>query len=102
MLSQLLSLLEGCSVPTKYGPVSTNHILFIASGAFHQSAVSDLLPELQGRLPVRVELKALNMQDLRRILVEKKYNLVREAIELLKTEGVTLDITDCAVEEIAR
>ena len=73
---ELLTLLEGTSVMTKYGPVSTTHILFIASGAFHTSAVSDLLPELQGRLPVRVELKSLDMNDLRRVLSEKKYNLI--------------------------
>lgn len=87
---ELLSLLEGCSVPTKYGPISTTHILFIASGAFHKCLVTDLLPELQGRLPVRVELKALTYNDLRRILVEKKYNLVAESVGLLGTEGLNI------------
>ena len=77
---ELLTLLEGTSVMTKYGAVSTSHILFIASGAFHTSAVSDLLPELQGRLPVRVELKSLDMNDLKKILSEKKYNLIHVSI----------------------
>lgn len=99
---ELLSLLEGCTVPTKYGPISTTHILFIASGAFHKCLVTDLLPELQGRLPVRVELKPLLYVDLRRILVEKQYNLVGEAIGLLATEGVTLVFSECAIDEIAR
>lgn len=99
---ELLSLLEGCTVSTRYGSVSTNHILFIASGAFHQSAVSDLLPELQGRLPVRVELKSLNADDLRRVLVDKKYNLVAEATAMLATEGLRVEFTDCAIAEIAR
>jgi ATP-dependent protease HslVU (ClpYQ) ATPase subunit len=99
---ELLSLLEGCTVPTKYGPISTTHILFIASGAFHKCLVTDLLPELQGRLPVRVELKPLLYIDLRKILVEKQYNLVDEAIGLLGTEGVTLVLTECAIDEIAR
>jgi ATP-dependent HslUV protease ATP-binding subunit HslU len=99
---ELLSLLEGTTVNTKHGPISTKHILFIASGAFHQCKVSDLLPELQGRLPVMVELKQLDLNDLRRILVEKKYNLIAEAVGLLAVEGVTLEVTDCGIDELAR
>lgn len=99
---ELLTLLEGCSVMTRYGPVSTNHILFIASGAFHTSNVSDLLPELQGRLPVRVELKSLDMNDLKRVLSEKKYNLIQEVVALMKTETVDLKFAEDGITEIAR
>ena len=98
----LLPLIEGTTVATKHGPVKTDHILFIASGAFHIAKPSDLLPELQGRLPIRVELIALNTEDFRRILTEPENSLIRQYTELLATEQVTLDFTDDAVEEIAR
>ena len=88
----LLPLIEGTTVSTKHGPVKTDHILFIASGAFHIAKPSDLLPELQGRLPIRVELKALTRDDLRRILTEPEASLIKQYVALLKTEGVTLDI----------
>jgi ATP-dependent HslUV protease ATP-binding subunit HslU len=97
----LLPLIEGTIVSTKHGPVKTDHILFVASGAFHVAKPSDLLPELQGRLPIRVELKALTREDFRRILTEPEASLVTQYKALLKTEGVTLDITDDAVEAIA-
>jgi hypothetical protein len=94
----LLPLIEGTVVSTKHGPVKTDHILFIASGAFHVAKPSDLLPELQGRLPIRVELKALTREDLRRILVEPEANLIRQHQALLLTEGVTLDFTPDAID----
>ncbi|HEY8573556.1 ATP-dependent protease ATPase subunit HslU [Phenylobacterium sp.] len=97
----LLPLIEGTTVATKYGPVKTDHILFIASGAFHVAKPSDLLPELQGRLPIRVELKALTREDFRRILTEPEANLIRQHQALLATEGVTLTFTDDAVEALA-
>jgi ATP-dependent HslUV protease ATP-binding subunit HslU len=97
----LLPLVEGTTVATKHGPVKTDHILFIASGAFHVSKPSDLLPELQGRLPIRVELRALNKQDFRRILTETEASLIKQYIALLKTEEVTLDFTDDAIDTIA-
>ena len=97
----LLPLIEGTIVSTKHGPVKTDHILFIASGAFHVAKPSDLLPELQGRLPIRVELQALTRDDFRRILTEPEASLVTQYKALLKTEGVTLEITDDAVEAIA-
>jgi ATP-dependent HslUV protease ATP-binding subunit HslU len=97
----LLPLIEGTIVTTKHGQVKTDHILFVASGAFHVSKPSDLLPELQGRLPIRVELQALTRDDLRRILTEPEASLVKQYKALLKTEGVTLDVTDDAVEAIA-
>jgi ATP-dependent HslUV protease ATP-binding subunit HslU len=97
----LLPLIEGTIVTTKHGPVKTDHILFIASGAFHVAKPSDLLPELQGRLPIRVELKALTREDFRRILVEPEASLVTQYKALMQTEGVTLDITEDAVEAIA-
>ncbi len=97
----LLPLIEGTTVSTKYGPVKTDHILFIASGAFHVAKPSDLLPELQGRLPIRVELKALTRDDFRRILTEPEANLIRQHQALLATEGVTLTFTDDAVEALA-
>ena len=86
---------------TKHGPVKTDHVLFIASVAFHVAKPSDLLPELQGRLPIRVELKALSRDDLRRILTEPEANLVRQTQALLKTETVTLVFSDDAVDAIA-
>jgi ATP-dependent HslUV protease ATP-binding subunit HslU len=97
----LLPLIEGTTVSTKYGPVKTDHILFIASGAFHVAKPSDLLPELQGRLPIRVELKALTRDDLRRILTEPEANLIRQHQALLATEGVTLSFTEEAIDALA-
>ena len=98
----LLPLIEGTTVATKYGPMKTDHVLFIASGAFHLSKPSDMLPELQGRLPIRVELKALSEEDFVRILSETRANLVSQYRALIATEEVTLDITDDAVREVAR
>ncbi|PRD36194.1 UNVERIFIED_CONTAM: hslU [Trichonephila clavipes] len=97
----LLPLLEGTTVTTKYGHVKTDYILFIASGAFHQSKPSDLLPELQGRLPIRVELKALTQEDLIRILKEPESSLLKQYIALMKTENVTLEFTDDGIKTIA-
>ncbi len=97
----LLPLIEGTQVATKYGPVKTDHILFIASGAFHLAKPSDLLPELQGRLPIRVELDALTREDLRRILTEPEASLIKQYVALLGTEGVTLDFTDDAIDALA-
>ncbi|MCA0275191.1 MAG: ATP-dependent protease ATPase subunit HslU [Proteobacteria bacterium] len=97
----LLPLVEGTTVATKYGQVKTDHILFIASGAFHISKPSDLLPELQGRLPIRVELRALEKDDFRRILTETEASLIKQYIALLNTEGVNLDFTDDAIDALA-
>jgi ATP-dependent HslUV protease ATP-binding subunit HslU len=97
----LLPLIEGTTVSTKHGAVKTDHILFIASGAFHIAKPSDLLPELQGRLPIRVELKALDREDLKRILTEPEASLIRQYKALLKTEGVELEFTDDGIEAIA-
>ena len=97
----LLPLIEGTTVSTKHGTVKTDHILFIASGAFHVSKPSDLLPELQGRLPIRVELKPLSRDDFRRILTEPEAALIKQTVALLATEGVTLDFTDDAIDAIA-
>jgi ATP-dependent HslUV protease ATP-binding subunit HslU len=97
----LLPLIEGTTVATKHGAVKTDHILFIASGAFHLAKPSDLLPELQGRLPIRVELKPLSRDDFRRILLEPEASLIKQYKALLLTEGVTLDFTDDAIDEIA-
>jgi ATP-dependent HslUV protease ATP-binding subunit HslU len=97
----LLPLIEGTTVSTKHGAVKTDHILFIASGAFHIAKPSDLLPELQGRLPIRVELEALTRDDMRRILTEPEASLIKQYIALLQTEGVTLDITDGAIDALA-
>jgi ATP-dependent HslUV protease ATP-binding subunit HslU len=98
----LLPLIEGTTVATKYGPMKTDHVLFIASGAFHLAKPSDMLPELQGRLPIRVELKALSEEDFVRILSETRANLVEQYTALLGTEQVTLDMTEDAVREVAR
>ena len=98
----LLPLIEGTTVATKHGTVRTDHVLFIASGAFHQAKPSDLLPELQGRLPIRVELKALTREDFKRILVEPEASLITQYIALMGTEQVKLEFTDDAVEEIAK
>ncbi|AQT46242.1 MULTISPECIES: ATP-dependent protease ATPase subunit HslU [Bartonella] len=97
----LLPLIEGTTVATKYGQVKTDHILFIASGAFHVSKPSDLLPELQGRLPIRVELNALTREDFRRILTETEVSLIKQYIALMATENVTLEITDDAIDALA-
>ncbi|MEM7047652.1 MAG: ATP-dependent protease ATPase subunit HslU [Pseudomonadota bacterium] len=97
----LLPLIEGCQVTTRHGTVRTDHILFIASGAFHLAKPSDMLPELQGRLPVRVELKDLNKDDFYRILSEPRGNLIAQYQGLMKVEGVTLSFTDEALIEIA-
>ena len=97
----LLPLIEGTTVATKYGAVKTDHILFIASGAFHQAKPSDLLPELQGRLPIRVALKALTREDFGRILREPENSLIRQSVALLKTEDVTLEFTEDAIDAIA-
>jgi ATP-dependent HslUV protease ATP-binding subunit HslU len=97
----LLPLIEGTTVSTKHGAVKTDHILFIASGAFHIAKPSDLLPELQGRLPIRVELDALTRDDMRRILTEPEASLIKQYVALMQTEGVTLDITDGAIDALA-
>jgi ATP-dependent HslUV protease ATP-binding subunit HslU len=97
----LLPLVEGTTVSTKYGPIKTDHILFVASGAFHVAKPSDLLPELQGRLPIRVELRALEKDDFRRILTETEVSLIKQYVALMKTEEVTLDFTDDAIDELA-
>ncbi|MDY7098253.1 MAG: ATP-dependent protease ATPase subunit HslU [Pseudomonadota bacterium] len=98
----LLPLIEGTTVATKYGPMKTDHVLFIASGAFHVAKPSDMLPELQGRLPIRVELRALTEEDFVRILSETRANLVAQYKALIGTEKVELDITEDAITEIAR
>jgi ATP-dependent HslUV protease ATP-binding subunit HslU len=97
----LLPLIEGTQVSTKYGPVKTDHILFIASGAFHLAKPSDLLPELQGRLPIRVELQALSRDDLKRILTEPEASLIKQYRALMATERVTLDFAPDAIEALA-
>jgi ATP-dependent HslUV protease ATP-binding subunit HslU len=97
----LLPLIEGTTVSTKHGAVKTDHILFIASGAFHIAKPSDLLPELQGRLPIRVELNALTRDDMRRILTEPEASLIKQYVALLQTEGVTLEFADDAVDALA-
>ncbi|AQX27443.1 MULTISPECIES: ATP-dependent protease ATPase subunit HslU [unclassified Bartonella] len=97
----LLPLVEGTTITTKYGQIKTDHILFIASGAFHVSKPSDLLPELQGRLPIRVELNALTREDLRRILTEPEASLIKQYVALMATEEVHLEITDDAIDALA-
>ncbi len=97
----LLPLVEGTTVSTKYGPVKTDHVLFIASGAFHVSKPSDLLPELQGRLPIRVELKPLTKEDFRRILTEPEASLIRQYRALMETEALVLDFTEDAIDALA-
>jgi ATP-dependent HslUV protease ATP-binding subunit HslU len=98
----LLPVVEGCTVTTKYGPVKTDHVLFIASGAFHTVKPSDLIPELQGRFPIRVELSALGKDEFVRILTEPKNALLLQYTALLKTEGVELVFQPEAVREVAR
>ena len=97
----LLPLIEGCTVSTKYGMIKTDHILFIASGAFHMAKPSDLVPELQGRLPIRVELSSLSEDDFKRILREPHAALTEQYRALMKTEGVELTFTDGAIDRIA-
>ena len=97
----LLPLLEGTTVSTKYGAIKTDHVLFIASGAFHLAKPSDMLPELQGRLPIRVELSALDEDDFKRILLEPESSLIKQYIALMETEGVTLEFASDSIDEIA-
>ncbi len=97
----LLPLLEGTTIATKHGPVRTDHVLFIASGAFHLAKPADLLPELQGRLPIRVELSALTREDFRRILTEPEASLIKQYVALMATEGVTLSFTGDAIDALA-
>merc|ERR1712070_1250108 len=97
----LLPLIEGTTVNTKHGPIKTDHILFIASGAFQLAKPSDLLPELQGRLPIRVELEALNSDDFKRILKEPDYSLIKQYVALLRTENVELEFSDDGIDAIA-
>ena len=97
----MLPLIEGSSVSTKYGSVKTDHILFIASGAFHVSKPSDLIPELQGRLPIRVELAALSADDFERILTEPKASLTQQYSALLATEGLRVEFTSDGIRRIA-
>jgi ATP-dependent HslUV protease ATP-binding subunit HslU len=98
----LLPLIEGTTVATKHGPVKSDHILFIASGAFHVAKPSDLLPELQGRLPIRVELLPLDVDDFRRILTDTEVSLLKQSVAMMQTEGVSLVFTDDAVDALAR
>src|SRR5947208_458126 len=98
----ILPIIEGSTVMTKFGPVRTDHILFIAAGAFHMSKPSDLIPELQGRLPIRVELESLGEDDFRRILTEPRNALIRQYQALLATEGVTIEFTEDGIAEVAR
>jgi ATP-dependent HslUV protease ATP-binding subunit HslU len=98
----LLPIVEGSNVMTKYGMIKTNHILFIAAGAFHNKKPSDLIPELQGRFPIRVELGALSEEDFRRILVEPENSLIKQYVALLATDGVMLEFSDDAIEAIAQ
>jgi len=98
----LLPLIEGCSIQTKHGNVNTDHILFIASGAFHHCKPSDLLSELQGRLPIRVELKDLSEEDMYRILTEPENNLIKQQTALLATEKITLSFDPAAIRAIAK
>ena len=102
MQRDILPIVEGTTVNTRHGFVRTDHILFIAAGAFHVSKPSDLIPELQGRFPIRVELKSLTVEDFIRILKEPKNALAKQYIALLETEGIKLTLTDDALEEVAR
>jgi len=97
----LLPLIEGTTISTKYGPIRTDHVLFIASGAFHVAKPSDLLPELQGRLPIRVELKALTREDFRRILTEPEASLIKQYVALMGTESLSISFTDDAIDALA-
>ena len=97
----MLPIIEGSTVKTKYGIIKTDHILFIGAGAFHTSKPSDLIPELQGRFPIRVELKSLDSEDFRKILTEPDNALLKQYTELLKTEGVSLTFSNDAIDQIA-
>jgi ATP-dependent HslUV protease ATP-binding subunit HslU len=97
----ILPIVEGTTINTKYGMIRTDHILFIAAGAFHVSKPSDLIPELQGRFPIRVELQPLTIDDFKRILTEPKNALIKQYKALMETEGITLDITVDAIDELA-
>jgi len=97
----LLPLVEGSTVATKYGPIKTDHILFVAAGAFHLAKVSDLIPELQGRFPIRVELDSLTREDFVRILKETENSLLKQYAALLGTEGIELSFDDAAIEAVA-
>jgi ATP-dependent HslUV protease ATP-binding subunit HslU len=97
----ILPIVEGATVKTKYGRIKTDHILFMAAGAFHVSKPSDLIPEMQGRFPIRVELKSLTEEDLRKILTEPRQALIRQYTALLETEGVTVTFTEDSVSAIA-
>jgi len=97
----ILPIVEGSTVVTKYGPVKTDHVLFIAAGAFHLSKPSDLIPELQGRFPIRVELTSLSKEDFRQILTEPTNALVKQYISLMATEGIKIEFTDDAIDELA-
>jgi ATP-dependent HslUV protease ATP-binding subunit HslU len=97
----ILPIVEGSTVSTKYGPVKTDHILFIAAGAFHISKPSDLIPELQGRFPIRVELESLSVEDFKRILTEPQSSLIKQYAALLETEGIKVEFTESAIEELA-
>jgi ATP-dependent HslUV protease ATP-binding subunit HslU len=97
-----LPIVEGCTVNTKYGPVKTDHVLFIAAGAFHVAKPSDLIPELQGRFPIRVELESLEEADFVRILTEPNNALIRQYQALMATEGINLEFSEDAIREIAR
>ncbi len=98
----ILPIIEGSTVQTKYGPVKTDYVLFIAAGAFHLSKPSDLIPELQGRLPIRVELESLTQNDFKRILTEPRNALIKQYVALLATEGVTVEFTEDSIAELAR
>src|SRR5438067_12844115 len=98
----ILPIVEGTTVNTRYGMVRTDHILFIAAGAFHVSKPSDLIPELQGRFPIRVELESLTIEDFKRILTEPKNSLVKQYVALLETEGVELVLTPDAIDSVAQ
>ncbi|HRY84883.1 MAG TPA: AAA family ATPase, partial [Candidatus Cloacimonadota bacterium] len=98
----LLPIVEGSSVPTRYGSIDTSHILFIAAGAFHTAKPSDLIPELQGRFPIRVELQSLNQEDFEKILTEPENALTKQYTALFEAEGVKLSYQDAAIREIAR
>jgi ATP-dependent HslUV protease ATP-binding subunit HslU len=98
----ILPIVEGSTVTTKYGPVRTDHILFIAAGAFHMTKVSDLIPELQGRFPIRVELKSLGAQEFARILREPQNSLIRQYKAMLATEGIEIEFTEGSIEKIAQ
>ncbi len=102
MQRDILPIVEGTTVNTRYGMVRTDHILFVAAGAFHVSKPSDLIPELQGRFPIRVELKPLTIEDFKRILTEPKNSMVRQYVALLETEGIVLSFTEEAIDAIAR